>query len=236
MPLMRIFWLANERKLMTEVTADTIRHDPEIIDLVEIANRNLEAAGYTDHGFGHTTVVANRAKQLLIKLGKEPRTAELAAIAALMHDVGNAVNRRGHAMLGAILAKPILMRLGMPIHEVHEVIAAIGNHHEGEGDMVSDIAAGLVLADKSDVRESRVRASGDIIGDIHDRVNFAAKKSELYVAEEGGIIGIEIIVDPQVATVMEYFEIFLARMNACQLAAVHFGAKFELIINGVKLA
>jgi len=218
------------------VTADIIKNDPEIIDLVEVANRNLEQAGYTDHGFGHTMVVAKRAKELMLKLGKDPRRAELAEIAALLHDIGNTVNRYHHAMLGAMLAKPILMRLGMPFHEVHEVIAAIGNHHEGEGDPVSDITAGLILADKSDVRESRVRASGDIVGDIHDRVNFAAKRSELYVGDDGKLIGIDIIVDPEISTVMEYFEIFLKRMNACQMAALHLGAKFELVINGVKLA
>lgn len=221
---------------MSEVTLETVRNDPEIIDLVETANRNLGQVGYTDHGFGHTEVVAQRARELLLKLGKEPRQAELAAICGLIHDIGNTINRRHHAMLGALLAKPILTRLGMPMHEVHEVIAAIGNHHEGEGDPVSNITAGLILADKSDVRESRVRASGDIVGDIHDRVNFAAKKSELYVGDEGKIIGIDIIVDSEVSTVMEYFEIFLKRMNACQMAAMQFEAKFELVINGIKLA
>ncbi|HDR90780.1 MAG TPA: HD domain-containing protein, partial [candidate division Zixibacteria bacterium] len=122
---------------MTEdriVTAEVVRNDPEIIDLVEVANRNLEQAGYTDHGFGHTEVVAKRAKSLMLKLGKDLRRAELTEIAALLHDIGNTVNRYHHAMLGALLAKPILMRLGMPFHEIHEVIAAIGNHHEGEGD------------------------------------------------------------------------------------------------------
>ncbi len=221
---------------MLEVNIEIIRNDPEIIDLVETSNRNLEKVGYTDHGFSHTEVVASRARELLLQLGREPRVAELCAIAGLIHDIGNTINRRHHAMHGALLAKPILLRLGMPMHEVHEVIAAIGNHHEGEGDPVSDITAGLILADKSDVRESRVRASGDIVGDIHDRVNFAAKKSELYIGKEGQIIGIDIIVDPEVSTVMEYFEIFLKRMNACQMAALHFEAKFELVINGVKLA
>jgi len=221
---------------MANVNLEVVRNDPEIIDLVETSNNNLDKIGYTDHGFGHTELVSERAKELILKLGGTEWSAELAAIAGLIHDIGNTINRRHHASLGALLAKPILIRLGMPIHEVHQVIAAIGNHHEGEGDSVSDISAGLILADKSDVRESRVRVSGDIVGDIHDRVNFAAKRSELYVKSHGKVIGIEILIDPKISTVMEYFEIFLKRMNACQMAAHYLNAKFELVINGVKLA
>lgn len=180
-------------------------------------------------------LVSQRAHKLLVKLGKDERTCELAEIAAYLHDIGNAVNRMHHGMFGAVLAKPLLMKIGMPFHEVHRIIGAIGNHNEGEGDIVSDICAALVLGDKSDVHETRVRASGDIIGDIHDKVNFAAKHSDLYVKEEGKVIGIDILIDPTQASVMEYFEIFLDRMKICKTAAEFLEAKFELVINGVRL-
>jgi len=221
---------------MSNVTYETVYNDPEVQDLIRLSNDNLGEIGYTEHGERHLNVVSTRAKELLVKLGRDEKTAELAAIAALLHDIGNVVNRKHHAMTGAILAKPILLRLGMPLDDLHRIIAAIGNHHEGEGDVVSDITAALILADKSDVHVTRVRTSGDVVADIHDRVNFAAKNSELYVKDNGKVIGVEILIDPSVSTVMEYFEIFLERMTVCKVAAEFLGAKFVLIINGVKLA
>ena len=229
---------------MNVVTHDMVASDPEVRDNIDQANRSLGVIGYTEHGERHLGIVSKRAKELLTKLGKDERTAELSAIASRLHDIGNVVNRRYHGMFGAVLAKPILMRLGMPFNEIHQVINAIGNHNEGECDIVSDISAALILADKSDVHFTRVRITGDVEGDIHDRVNFAAKSSDFYVRpasqeeskEHSAIIGIEILIDPNVSTVMEYFQIFLARMDVCKRAAEFLGCKFELIINGVKLA
>ncbi|MCK5833209.1 HD domain-containing protein [bacterium] len=221
---------------MNIVTLEKIKDDPEVESLIQAADRNLEAIGYTEHGNRHISVVADRASNLLMSLGKKERDVELVSIAAHLHDIGNVINRRQHAPFGAILAKPVLLRFGMPIDEIHVIIAAIGNHHEGQGEAVSDISAALILADKSDVHTTRVRESGDVIGDIHDRVNFAAVKSDLYTKDDGKTIGIEILIDPKVSSVMEYFEIFLKRMDSCKMAASYLGAKFELVINGVKLA
>jgi len=221
---------------MSNVTLETIIADPEIQSLVKIADNNLKEIGYTEHSERHLMVVSTRSRELLEDLGRDDRTQELVAIAAYLHDVGNVVNRLYHAISGAILVKPILGRLGMDFDEIHRIIAAIGNHHEGEGDPVSDISAALILADKSDVHVTRVRKSGDVVSDIHDRVNFAAKESRLYVKNGGSTIGVEILIDPGVSTVMEYFQIFLERMKVCRVAAEYLEAKFELIINGVKLA
>jgi len=217
------------------VTLDVLRQDPEVAGLISAADNNLGVIGYTEHGDRHLSVVSERASSLLATLGKDKRTAELAAIAAVLHDIGNVVNRRNHAVLGALLAKPILVRLGMPFDEINIVIAAIGNHHEGEGEPVSDVSAALILADKSDVHETRVRASGNIVEDIHDRVNFAAKDSNLFVGDDGKTIVVEILIDPSASSVMEYFEIFLLRMKACKVAAEFLGATFQLVVNGVKL-
>ncbi|HHS50388.1 MAG TPA: HD domain-containing protein, partial [candidate division Zixibacteria bacterium] len=209
---------------MEIVTLDTVASDPEVKSIIAVADRNLGEIGYTEHGNRHLAIVSERASKLLLSLDRSPRDAELAAIAGHLHDIGNVVNRRQHAISGAVLAKPILLRLGMPFDEVHRVIAAIGNHHEGEGEPVSDISAAVILADKSDVHTTRVRESGDVVADIHDRVNFAAVSSNLYVKDNGAIIGIEILIDPKVSSVMEYFEIFLHRMDASKLAAEYLGA------------
>ncbi len=221
---------------MSEITLNTIISDPEVQSLIASADHNLEEIGYTEHGPRHLGVVAERARRIILGLGHSEREAELAAIAGHMHDIGNVVNRRQHALFGAVLARPILLRLGMDFDEANKIIAAIGNHHEGEGEPVSNISAALIIADKSDVHSSRVRASGDVVGDIHDRVNFAAVSSDIFIKNEGKTIGIEILIAPKVASVMEYFEIFLQRMHSSKVAAEYLGADFELIINGVKLA
>lgn len=215
------------------LTVKEIADDLEVKALISIADRNLEMIGYTEHGFRHSNIVSERAGMILRSLGYDERRAQLAEIAAYLHDIGNAVNRRGHAIISATLAYPVLTRIGMPVEEALEVVSAIGNHHEGEGDYVSEIAAALVIADKSDVHSSRVRNPDTVKFDIHDRVNYAARKSELTVSDE--TITLSILVDPTISSVMEYFEIFLTRMIVSRGAANFLNRKFELVINGVKL-
>jgi hypothetical protein len=125
--------------------------------------------------------------------------------------------------------------MGVPYSDVIEVVAAIGNHDERDGQPVSDICASIILADKSDVHSSRVRNLEMIKQDIHDRVNYAAKSSFLRVDEEKKTISLEIKIDTSVSQVMEYFEIFLSRMVVCRRAAEYLEMRFELEINGQRL-
>ena len=71
------------------------------------------------------------------------------------------------------------------------------------------ISAAVILADKSDVHRSRVRKSGQIEFDIHDRVNYAAEQSFLRVDSEARTVTLELTIDTEISQVMEYFEIFL---------------------------
>jgi metal-dependent HD superfamily phosphatase/phosphodiesterase len=169
------------------------------------------------------------------RLGFSERDCELAAIAGWLHDIGNAVNRDHHAQTGAAMAMQLLHELGMPDVEICTVIGAIGNHHENDGDPVSPVAAALILADKSDVHRTRVRNPDQIKFDIHDRVNYAVEKSFLNVDESHKQITLELIVDTQISEVMEYFEIFMTRMQASRKAANYLGARFGLRVNGFSL-
>jgi hypothetical protein len=217
------------------VTFDSLKSDPEVVALITQADRNLEATGYTKHGARHATHVAKSGRKLLRSLDYDERTTELAAIAGYLHDIGNAVNRTDHAQSGALLANGILGRLGMDPTEKIEVIAAIGNHHETDGNPVSPISAALILADKSDVHRYRVRTPESLKFDIHDRVNFAATKSWLVVNEDDKTITLDLTIDPNISSVMEYFEIFLSRMIISRKAADFLGYHFALILNGSKM-
>lgn len=209
--------------------------DPEVVALVREADRQLAILGYTEHGQRHARLVAKNARAVLAALGKDARLAELAAIAGYLHDVGNVVNREQHERMSALLARDILLRMGMGIEDVLRVMGAIGNHHEEGGNPVSEVSAALILADKADVHRSRVRNPAFVKFDIHDRVNYAVRNSALTVDRSKRRIVFELRVDTGISPVMEYFEIFLSRMTISRRAAGFLGLEFELRINGTKL-
>ena len=219
---------------MKTITLQAIKTDSYVQALIEAGNRHLAAIGYTEHGFRHVGLVAHIASNILEKMAHPIRESELAAIAGYLHDIGNAVNRISHAQTGAILAAGILERLGMQPEDIAIVIGAIGNHDELDGNPVNNVSAALILADKSDVHRSRVRNSDLATFDIHDRVNYAVKRSFLRVYPKERI-ALELTIDTEICPVMEYFEIFLARMLLCRKAAEFLQTKFELKINDVKL-
>lgn len=217
------------------VTFKQVTKDPEVVALVEGADSQLETLGYTEHGPRHCRLVAKNAGRLLKELGRDERRVELAMIAGYLHDIGNVVNRDQHERTSALLAREILIRLGMGFDEIGTVMAAIGNHHEDGGNPVSDVSAALILADKADVHRSRVRNPAFIKFDIHDRVNYAVQRSTLTVDRPGKRIVFDLKVDTAISPVMEYFEIFMTRMVISRRAADFLGCRFELNINGTKL-
>lgn len=217
------------------VTLETVRHDPKVKTFIEAANSQMNALGYTEHGFRHASIVAETAHSVIASMGQNGRQAELAAISGYMHDIGNAVNRLGHPDTSAVLAFTLLNELHMPADEIASVIAAIGNHEEELGAPVSAISASLIIADKSDVHHSRVQNQNPLTFDIHDRVNFSVQRSSLRVDNDNKSINLELMTDERSASVIDYFEIFLTRMLMCRRAADFFGYKFKLIINDVEM-
>ncbi|MDO5400369.1 MAG: HD domain-containing protein [Eubacteriales bacterium] len=210
---------------------DMIRRDPAVKVYITQADASMQALGYTEHSFAHVTRVAQTAGEILQTLDFPARTVELAKIAGYLHDIGNMVNRVDHSQSGAIMAFRILDRMDFPPEEIAAIVTAIGNHDEGTGLPVNAVAAALFIADKSDVRRSRVRKRADISRDIHDRVNYSVTDAHLTVDPENQIICLKLAVDTSVSSVMEYFEIFMKRMVLCRQAAEKLGMRFQLIIN-----
>ena len=214
------------------ITFDFIREHPRVRLYVRLADAALESIGYTEHGERHVGLVSRIAFNVLKRLGRPERQCELGAIAGYLHDIGNAVNRDHHAQTGAVMAMQLLREFGMPDDEILPIMAAIGNHHENDGSPVNDLAAAVILADKSDVHRTRVRNPDMIKFDIHDRVNYAVEKSFLNVDEDRKHITLELTLDPSISHMMEYFEIFMTRMLAARKAAKHLGATFGMQVNG----
>ena len=217
------------------VTFEDIRNNAEIRTYIEKGNENLGVLGFTKHSIGHATKVSDMAARILEELNYDTRTVELARIAGYMHDIGNCVNRTDHAHSGAIMAMTILQSMGMDAKEIAVVIAAIGNHDEKTGTAVDAVSAALILADKTDVRRNRVRGRDRTKFDIHDRVNFAAISSVLQMDREKRQITLDIQLDDEICSVLDYFEIFLERMIMCRRAAERLDCKFKLIANGNKM-
>jgi len=217
------------------MTYDYVRRDPAVNVYVAKADETLKALGYTEHSFAHVTQVAERAGDILRVLQFQERTVELGKIAGYLHDIGNVINRVDHSQSGAVMAFRILDRMAFPPEEIATIISAIGNHDEGTGIPVNEVAAALIIADKSDVRRSRVRNAADIRVDIHDRVNYSVTGSEVLVDREGKILTLRLEVDTAVSSVMEYLEIFMKRMLMCRTAAEKLGLQFRLEINGQRL-
>ena len=217
------------------MTYKEIRKNKEIKAFIKRAGINLTSLGFTDHSEVHTTLVADRAAAILKEFGYDEHTIELAKIAGYMHDIGNCVNRTDHAHSGAIMAMTILRSMGMDAKEIAVVIAAIGNHDEKTGTAVDAVSAALILADKTDVRRNRVRGRDRTKFDIHDRVNFAAISSVLQMDREKRQITLDIQLDDEICSVLDYFEIFLERMLMCRRAAEMLGCSFKLKANGSKV-
>jgi metal-dependent HD superfamily phosphatase/phosphodiesterase len=213
------------------ITFKDIKNNEEIKTYIAAADRSLSALGYTEHSFAHVGLVSDRAASMLEALGIDERTVELARIAGYLHDIGNLINRVDHSQSGGIMAFKILRDMGMPADEIATIITAIGNHDEGTGVPVDMVAAALILADKSDVRRSRVRNSDPVTFDIHDRVNFSVVDSSLDINTNDKTVRLTLEIDTKTASIMDYFEIFLGRMTLCRRAADRLGLAFKLTIN-----
>lgn len=217
------------------VTPEEIFKNEDVHAYIRTGNENLGAIGLTEHGFAHAKRSSNYARDILKQLGYPDRTCELAAIAGYMHDIGNVINRSDHAHSGAMMAFQILNKLNMNPIEIAQICAAIGHHDEKTAFPVNEIAAALILSDKTDVRRTRVRQDAVIDIDIHDRVNYAVEKASFSIDAAQKICIFDITIATDICPVMEYFEIFLERMVLCRKAAQYFDLQFELVINHTRL-
>ena len=217
------------------VTYEDVKRSEEIRTYITQADASLIALGYTEHSFAHVTRCAEVAGDLLAELGYDEHQIELCKIAAYMHDIGNVVNRHDHNVSGATMAFRILDNMGMEPEDVAAVITAIGHHDDATAFPVNAIAAALLLADKTDVRRSRVRNRETINFDIHDRVNYAVERSEVSLDRDSKTFTLSLSINTEVCAVMDYFEIFLQRMLLCRKAAGFFDLTFKLDINGLTL-
>ncbi len=224
-----------EEITFSELTLKDVKNNETVNTFIQAANDYLGAIGYTEHGYRHVSLVSTTAENILKSLQYPKRLQELAAVAGYIHDIGNVVNRQDHGQSAALISMYVLKTLGFTADEIALIVSAVGNHEEEIGEPVNPVAAALMIADKSDVHKTRVRNLDIGHFDIHDRVNFAVNKAFLNVDKDKKLISLNLNIDTKISQVIEYFEIFMLRMNMCRKAAEFLNCKFELIINERKL-
>ena len=217
------------------LTYEEIKKNKTVNTYIARADESLIALGYTEHSFAHVTRVAETAGYILETMGYDSHSVEMVKVAGYLHDLGNLVNRDDHAQTGAIMAFRILSEMGVPEEDIATIVTAIGNHDEGNGVPVNPVAAALIIADKADVRRSRVRNTDETTFDIHDRVNYAVSRSNVKLNEEKTEVQLRLSIDTSICAVAEYFEIFMERMILCRKAADELGLQFRLTINEQQL-
>lgn len=217
------------------LTFQDIKKNDAIKTYIKKADETLAALGFTEHSLAHVGKVADTAGYILKTLDYSEHEIELAKIAGYIHDIGNIVNREEHAQSGAVMAFRLLDQMGATPEENAIIISAIGNHDEGTAVPVNAITAALILADKTDVRRSRVRNRDLATFDIHDRVNYAVEKADVSISDDHKVFRLALTIDTAISPVMDYFEIFLNRMILCKKAAHALDMMFELMINDQKI-
>jgi metal-dependent HD superfamily phosphatase/phosphodiesterase len=204
---------------------------PEVQVYLETADKNYAAVGYKEHGVRHAQLTSNIAGNVLRFLDYSPEEIELATVAGYLHDIGNSIAREDHAQTGGVLSLDILEKLNVPYDKIFLVINAVGSHEDRDADVTSPITAAVILGDKTDVHHTRVRTKDIATLDMHGRANYACQRSFLRVNKENRIISLELTIDTKICSVMEYFEIFLARTNFCRKASKALSCDLELYIN-----
>jgi len=215
---------------MTQLTFENIKNSKEVQTYLEHTDKAFALLGYKEHGKSHASYCADIASQILRYLGYSEREQELAKIAAYLHDIGNVVSKHGHDQHGAVMFLNLLDLISYD-EEAFAVAGAIGCHEDKNMNPVSPIAAAVVLGDKTDVRRERIRDENIINPDKHSKVIAACKKVDVIVNKENMVIDLNIAIDTAICSVMDYFEIFMARTNFCRRACRVLGCNFELHIN-----
>ena len=216
-----------------KLTLAAVKENQDFHRMIQQAHSYLQARGYTEHGFRHVNYVAQVTAKILRELGYDDRTVELGAIAGYLHDVGNMFNRKYHGITGANIVYTELRQLDVPLDDILEITTAIANHEEEIGHAVTPITAALIIADKSDAHRTRVHKRNS--SDIHDRVNLAIQDSRVDVDPINRTITLSLEYDSRISQIMDYFEIYLYRMEMCKEAASHLGCRFRLLINNLEL-
>lgn len=125
----------------------------------EIENREIKEGGWAFHNFEHVKNVTQIAEKLLKDLNFDEETIYKCKIACLLHDIGALQGKEGHAERSYKYVKKLFTDNNWKFDGDESILDAIKNHSEGfETDNI--IALVIILADKLDIKKSRISEAG----------------------------------------------------------------------------
>lgn len=221
------------------ITLEQVKENKHIMAYIKQSDIVLNKLNYTYHGLSHVNLVAKRAGEIAQTFGFSKRKIEYAKIAGFCHDMANFIGRNQHHYWGALLFNQIFAEKTDDLQGLTQIMHAIASHDKYEKELIDNVTAAVVIADKSDVHRNRVRihsrGSKNLQNDIHDRVNFAVVDNHLILNKDKKTIELKLTVDRKMISAMDYFEIFIERMSYCKFSAQKIGCHFHLNINNFKL-
>ncbi|MDR0401861.1 MAG: HD domain-containing protein [Endomicrobium sp.] len=182
----------------------------------------------------HAIYASKIAERILKYLGYKKKEQELAKIAAYVHDIGNIVSRYGHDQSSAIMFLNIVKNEDKYNEDVFSVMSAIGCHEDRTIEPISPIAAALMIGDKTDINHERIGVEDLYNFDKYSLVVAACKRIDVIVNKDRMSIELKINIDDKICSVMNYFEIFMSRIDYCRKASKVLKCSFELYINNDK--
>ena len=174
---------------------ELIVNDKEIIDIYNKIHdlENSDEFGYAYHDFNHVLNVANLVKQILEMLDYDGDYIYSARIAAILHDTGAIQGKDGHALRSYEFAKDYFKKKNITLENIEQVLEAIKIHSDGF-DTDNIIALALILADKLDIKYTRVAEAGKNIVGNRQFLNII----DIEITIENNIFIINFITTPEI--------------------------------------
>lgn len=144
---------------------DKIKNNASIINIYnqihEFEDKD-EEKGWAYHDYNHVLNVANIVENILLILDYDESSIYSAKIAAILHDIGALQGKEAHALRSYEYAKSFFERNNINFKNKQQVLEAIKIHSDGF-DTNNIIALALILADKLDVKYTRVTKTGKTV-------------------------------------------------------------------------
>ena len=140
-----------------------IKNDTFIIDIYnKIHKYEDEEKGWAYHDYNHVLNVSSIVENILSMLNYDEELIYSAKIACILHDTGALQGKDEHALRSYEFAKKYFEENDINFNNEYQVLEAIKIHSDGF-DTDNVIALSLILADKLDVKYTRVAQAGKMI-------------------------------------------------------------------------
>jgi len=152
-------------KISPKEIYEILKNDKDVIKIYsDIERFEINTGGWAFHNLNHVKNVSKIADKILLDLDFDEDIIYKCKIACLLHDVGALQGKDGHAERSYEYAINLFKNKNSYLKYFDDVFDAIKNHSAGfDNDNIITLA--IILADKLDIKKSRISEEGKkIIG------------------------------------------------------------------------